>query len=274
MSTTIVMPTAIQGAIQTMCTDAVSQAVRVLSAKYEFDLKEAIATLDLDKIEIKAGGKASSGKKATTDKPKTKRGTTGYLMFTSHSRSEVTAEMSKALADGEKLKPSQVVTELGARWRALSDQEKSEWNDKAKSKNADSSDQESLAQSSDDEASVTSVKEVEKETKKVEKKETKKVEKKETKKETKKVEKEEKKQATQSDSAPAKKKQNGYLLFGQSIRAEVKAELTAALEEGEKLKGPAVVTEIAARWKTLSDEEKSKWNDQASQSGSDDPDSD
>jgi hypothetical protein len=182
--------------------------------------------------------------------------------------------MSKALADGEKLKPSQVVTELGARWRALSDQEKSEWNDKAKSKNADSSDQESLAQSSDDEASVTSVKEVEKETKKVEKKETKKVEKKETKKETKKVEKEEKKQATQSDSAPAKKKQNGYLLFGQSIRAEVKAELTAALEEGEKLKGPAVVTEIAARWKTLSDEEKSKWNDQASQSGSDDPDSD
>ena len=256
------MPTAIQGAIQTMCTDAVSQAVRVLSAKYEFDLKEAIATLDLDKIEIKAGGKASSGKKATTDKPKTKRGTTGYLMFTSHSRSEVTAEMSKALADGEKLKPSQVVTELGARWRALSEQEKSEWNAKAKSKNADSSDQESLAQSSDDEASVTSVKEVEKETKKVEKKETKK------------VEKEEKKQATQSDSAPAKKKQNGYLLFGQSIRAEVKAELTAALEEGEKLKGPAVVTEIAARWKALSDEEKSKWNDQASQSGSDDHDSD
>jgi len=271
MSTTIVMPTAIQGAIQTMCTDAVSQAVRVLSAKYEFDLKEAIATLDLDKIEIKAGGKASSGKKATTDKSKTKRGTTGYLMFTSHSRSEVTAEMSKALADGEKLKPSHVVTELGARWRALSDHEKSEWNDKAKSKNADSSDQESLAQSSDDEASVTSVKEVEKkETKKVEKKETKKVEKKETEK----VEKGEKKQTTQSDSAPAKKKQNGYLLFGQSIRAEVKAELTAALEEGEKLKGPAVVTEIATRWKALSDEEKSKWNDQASHSGSDDHDSD
>ena len=255
MSTTIVMPTAIQGAIQTMCTDAVSQAVRVLSAKYEFDLKEAIAALDLDKIEIKAGGKASSGKKATTDKPKAKRGTTGYLMFTSHSRSEVTAEMSKALADGEKLKPSQVVTELGARWRALPAHARQEWNDKAKSKNAESSDQESLAQSSDDDASVTSVKEVEK-------------------KETKKVEKEDKKQTTQSDSAPAKKKQNGYLLFGQSIRAEVKAELTAALEEGEKLKGPAVVTEIATRWKALSDEEKSKWNDQASQSGSDDPDSD
>ena len=156
------MPTAIQGAIQTMCTDAVSQAVRALSAKYEFDLKEAIAHLNLDKIEIKAGGKASSGKKATADKPKTKRGTTGYLMFTSHSRSEVTAEMTKALADGEKLKPSQVVTELGARWKALSDDEKSEWNDKAKSKNAENSDGESLAHSSDDEASVASEKEVKK----------------------------------------------------------------------------------------------------------------
>lgn len=265
------MPTAIQGAIQTMCTDAVSQAVRALSAKYEFDLKEAIAHLNLDKIEIKAGGKASSGKKATADKPKTKRGTTGYLMFTSHSRSEVTAEMTKALADGEKLKPSQVVTELGARWKALSDEEKSEWNDKAKSKNAENSDQESLAQSSDDEASVTSEKEVKKETKKAEKKETKKVEKKETKKAEKK---ETKKQTTESESPPAKKKQNGYLLFGQSIRAEVKADLTAALEEGEKLKGPAVVTEIAARWKALSEEDKAKWNDQANQSGSDDQDSD
>jgi len=67
MSTTIVMPTAIQGAIQTMCTEAVSQAVRALSAKYEFDLKEAIAHLSLDKIEINAGGKASSGKNATAD---------------------------------------------------------------------------------------------------------------------------------------------------------------------------------------------------------------
>ena len=251
------MPTAIQGAIQTMCTDAVSQAVRALSAKYEFDLKEAIAHLNLDKIEIKAGGKASSGKKATADKPKTKRGTTGYLMFTSHSRSEVTAEMTKALADGEKLKPSQVVTELGARWKALSDEEKSEWNDKAKSKNAENSDGESLAQSSDDEASVASDKEV----KKAEKKETKKAEKKE-------------KKTTESESPPAKKKQNGYLLFGQSIRAEVKADLTAALEEGEKLKGPAVVTEIAARWKALSEEDKAKWNEQANQSGSDDQDSD
>ena len=110
-----------------------------------------------------------------------------------------------------------------------------------------------------------------KEVKKAEKKDTKKADKKETKKAEKK---ETKKQTTDSESPPAKKKQNGYLLFGQSIRAEVKADLTAALEEGEKLKGPAVVTEIAARWKALSEEDKAKWNDQANQSGSDDQDSD
>ena len=45
--------------------------------------------------------------------------------------------MSKALADGEKLKPSQVVTELGARWKALPAHAQQEWNDKAKSKNAE-----------------------------------------------------------------------------------------------------------------------------------------
>jgi hypothetical protein len=59
-------------------------------------------------------------------------------------------------------------------------------------------------------------------------------------------------------------------LFGQSVRADVKAELTAALEEGEKIKGSAVITEIAARWKALSDEDKAKWNDQAEEAASGD----
>jgi len=126
------MPTAIQGAIQTMCADAVGQAVRALSEKYNFDLKEAMGTLSLDKLEIKTATKASGKKAVTTDKPKTKRGTTGYLMYTGELRKEVTDEMAKSLADGEKLKPSQVVTELAGRWKALSDEEKAAWNEKAK----------------------------------------------------------------------------------------------------------------------------------------------
>ena len=233
------MPTAIQAAIQTMCADAVGQAVRALSEKYNFDLKEAMGTLSLDKFEIKTATKASAKKKGvTTDKPK-KRGTTGYLMYTGELRKEVSDEMAKSLADGEKLKPSQVVTELAGRWKALSDDERSEWNEKAKANNADESDGESVAASSDDEP-------VKKETKKVVKKETKKVEKK----------------ASEAD-APVKKKQSGYIKYCNSIRPEVKAELEAELAEGEKLKPADTMSQLAKRWKALSDEEKAEWNEAA-----------
>ncbi len=238
----IVMPTAIQGAIQSMCADAVGQAVRALSEKYNFDLKEAMGTLSLDKLEIKTATKASGKKAVTTDKPKTKRGTTGYLMYTGELRKEVTDEMAKSLADGEKLKPSQVVTELAGRWKALSDEEKAAWNEKAKAKNAAESDGESVAASSDDEA-------VKKETKKVVKKETKKVEKKVS--------------DADASSAPVKKKQSGYIKYCNSIRAEVKAELEAELEEGEKLKPADTMSQLAKRWKALSDEEKAEWNEAA-----------
>ena len=243
----IVMPTAIQGAIQSMCADAVGQAVRALSEKYSFDLKEAMGSLNLDKFEIKATTKASGKKKAdTTDKPKTKRGTTGYLMYTGELRKEVTDEMAKSLADGEKLKPSQVVTELAGRWKALSESEKAEWNEKAKAKNAAESDGESVAASSDDEAA---------------KKETKKVEKKVEKKDTKKVEK--KASEANTSTAPVKKKQSGYIMFCNSIRAEVKAELEAELAQGEKLKPADTMSQLAKRWKALSEEEKAEWNEAA-----------
>lgn len=236
------MPTAIQGAIQTMCADAVGQAVRALSEKYNFDLKEAMGALSLDKFEIKTATKASAKKKGvTTDKPK-KRGTTGYLMYTGELRKEVSDEMAKLLADGEKLKPSQVVTELAGRWKALSDDERSQWNDKAKANNAAESDGESVAASSDDEPAK-------KETKKVVKKEIKKVEKKASEEET--------------SSAPVKKKQSGYIKYCNSIRPEVKAELEAELAEGEKLKPADTMSQLAKRWKALSDEEKAKWNEAA-----------
>lgn len=243
----IVMPTAIQGAIQSMCADAVGQAVRALSEKYSFDLKEAMGSLNLDKFEIKAATKASGKKKTdTTDKPKTKRGTTGYLMYTGELRKEVTDEMAQSLADGEKLKPSQVVTELAGRWKALSDEVKAEWNEKAKTKNAAESDGESAATSSDDEA-------VKKETPKVDKKPAKKVEKKETNKAS----------EANTSTAPVKKKQSGYIMFCNSIRAEVKAELEAELAEGDKLKPADTMSQLAKRWKALSEEEKAEWNEAA-----------
>ena len=269
----IVMPTAIQGAIQSMCADAVGQAVRALSEKYSFDIKEAMGSLNLDNFEIIAATKASRKKKTeTTNKAKTKRGTTGYLMYTGELRKNVTDEMTQSLADGEKIKPSQVVTELAGRWKALSDDEKAEWNEKANAKNSTDSDGESVVTSSDDEA-VNETKMVEKkETKKVEKKETKKVEKKETKK----VEKKETNKTSDANTstAPANRKHSGYILFCNSIRAEVKAKLEAELAEGEKLKPADTMSQLAKRWKTLSENEKAEWNDAAKTPENSDSDSD
>lgn len=250
MSTTIMMPNAIQGAIQAMCEDAIGQAVTALSAKYGFDADEAQRELNLGKIQIKGTStKASPGKKAADpDKPKAKRGPTGYLLYTKELRPEVKAEMEAELGEGEKLKPQDVVTALAARWKALGDEEKAQWNAKAKSPPA-----------SDDEATPSAPPPTPK---------------KETKKETKKeAKKEAKKDAGESSEAP-KKRQSGYLLFGKEMRADIKAAMEAELEEGEKLKPQAVVTEIAAQWKALSDEEKAEWNDKAKTPPSSEADSD
>ena len=65
------------------------------------------------------------------------------------------------------------------------------------------------------------------------------------------------------DESKPKKRQTGYLLFSQEMRAEARAELEAELEEGEKLKPQAVVTHLAGLWKGLSEEEKAEWNEKA-----------
>lgn len=256
--TTIQMPIAIQGAIQSMCEDAISQAIAALSEKYSFDAEEARRELNLGKITVKAGSATTKGKsKQTDDKPKTKRGPTGYLMYTASMRPEVKAELEAALEEGEKLKPQSVVTELAAKWKALSDEERTEWNDKAKAS--------SPAQSDSEEEKV-----LKKDTKKAETKPKAEAKKPETKKaETKKAE--PKKDKGETSSAPKQKKQNGYLLFAKEKRSEIKAELEAELEEGEKLSPPKVVTAIAAAWKALDDDERAEWNEKAkpSSSGSD-----
>ena len=56
------------------------------------------------------------------------------------------------------------------------------------------------------------------------------------------------------------KKTSGYLIYSNSVRAEVKAQL---ITDGDDGKPKDVVRAIAAKWKQLSDEEKVVWNDQA-----------
>ena len=56
------------------------------------------------------------------------------------------------------------------------------------------------------------------------------------------------------------KKTSGYLIYSNSVRAEVKEQLIAGGGEG---KPKEVVQAIAAKWKELGDEGKAFWNDKA-----------
>jgi len=67
------------------------------------------------------------------EKPKKKR-TSGYLLYSADKRDAVKAKLT---ADGAKLKNQDIMTELGAMWKALSDEEKASWNDKAKAVDVD-----------------------------------------------------------------------------------------------------------------------------------------
>ena len=76
--------------------------------------------------------------------------------------------------------------------------------------------------------------------------------------------------AKSSDEPKAKRKMTGYLLFSKEMRADVKEALEAELEEGEKLKPQATVTELAAQWKALSEEEQAEWKERAAAESEDD----
>lgn len=138
------MPNAMDLALKSMMEDAVTQAVSALSEKHGFDLEDALRDLNLNEIKLvrKRGPSAKSekkGKKASANKPKTKRGTTGYQVFSNEVRAEVKSDLEKAAEEGVKVTPQQVQTELGSRWSALSDEEKAVYNTKATEINSEAS---------------------------------------------------------------------------------------------------------------------------------------
>jgi len=142
------MPQEFDVAIKAMCGDAVAQAVAILAEKYGFDLEDASRHLGQDELKIvrkrgpspkkaedKTVAKSKKATKAKSDdpeKPKVKRGPTGDLLFAGDVRPEVRTEMELVLGEGEKLKPQDVVREIAIRWKALSEDERAEWNTKAK----------------------------------------------------------------------------------------------------------------------------------------------
>ena len=147
MSAVITMPTAIDESIRACCAEAVSQAVIALAAKYGFDAEEAERELNLGELKLqrKRGpvakksvtktSKSKDAKEAGEAKPKKRM--TGYLLFSKEMRPEVREALEAELEEGEKLKPQDVVTELAAQWKALSDEEKAEWKDKAEQGSSD-----------------------------------------------------------------------------------------------------------------------------------------
>ena len=141
MSAIISMPTAIDESIKGMCVEAVSQAVAALAEKYGFDAEEAERELNLGELKMqrkrgpapkaKADTKAKA-KKEAGDKPKAKRAATGYLTYAASVRAETKEELQAEVEDGEKLKPQAVVTAIAAKWKALTEDERTEWNEVAK----------------------------------------------------------------------------------------------------------------------------------------------
>tara|TARA_B100001059_G_C17817181_1_gene576027 strand:+ start:268 stop:735 length:468 start_codon:yes stop_codon:yes gene_type:complete len=142
MSAVITMPAAFDESIRAVCSEAVQQAVAALAEKYSFDAEEAIRELDLGELKIlrkrgpapkKSVAKADKKTKAQ-DESKPKKRQTGYLLFSQEMRAEARAELEAGLGEGEKLKPQVVVSHLAGMWKALSTEEKAEWNEKAKPK--------------------------------------------------------------------------------------------------------------------------------------------
>jgi Mg-chelatase subunit ChlI len=228
------MPAAIQGAIQEMCADAVSQSVKFLSDKYGFDHDDAVRLLNLTDMVVKASDSKSKSKSKTTSEDKPKRGTNGYRVYSDAMRAQVSKEMSDALAQGETLKPSMVVAELGKRWKALNLDEQAEWKGKATEINlsADSGTPDKKVEKAD--------KNPEKTDKKVDKKSPKKSSKSDSDKSD-----SDKSDSDKSDADKKPKKKNGYILFGNSVRAEIKQRLINELPEGEKLKPGNLMSEVA-----------------------------
>ena len=114
--------------------------IEVLSQRVEVLEKQMAALLadNSTKIHDKPNNKTKkedkeekSKKKAKKDdkedKPKKKR-VSGYLLFSKVNRDEVKQE----LFGDEKPKNSDIMVELGKRWKALDDEEREEWNTQAK----------------------------------------------------------------------------------------------------------------------------------------------
>ena len=212
-----------------MTIELLNQRVQVLE-------KQLVALMG-DKTADKKDKKVKKEKDAS---PKPKR-TSAWILFQAANREGVKERLSEETGD-EKVKSTDVMTELAKMWKGLSDEEKSPYEEKAKHIRAERSD-------SDTEAVDVADGELKKEAPAPEKPSKKEKEKKEKK-----------------DDKPKKKRVSGYILFQKAMRDEAKQSLEADAEEDEpKIKQSAILSELGKMWKALSDEEREEWNEKAAE---------
>jgi hypothetical protein len=114
-----------------MSSTTIAQRVELLEKQVALLLKADVPFEAVSDAKEKPTKKAKVAKKeviAEEEKPKKKR-TSGYLLYSADTREAV---KTKLTTDGAKLKNQDIMTELGAMWKALSEEERTKWNDKAK----------------------------------------------------------------------------------------------------------------------------------------------
>ena len=114
--------------------------IEMLTQRVEVLEKQMATLLNTDHDNTKTDEKTNKTKTKTKtkkdendDKPKQKR-VSGYLLFSKVTRDEVKQE----LFGDDKPKNSEIMVELGKRWKALEDDEREEWNRQAKEQASDS----------------------------------------------------------------------------------------------------------------------------------------
>ena len=188
---------------------------------------------------------------------KTKR-TSGYLQHNTARRAEVKARLE---AEGaEKIKATDVTKELAIIWKALSDDEREEWNAKAKAMKESPEWLNQAAKAVDLKVQFAphpaveadlEAEEIDLEVEVVEKP---------------KKGKKEKKEKKEKDDKSKKKRVSGYILFQKAMREDVVQTLKDALEEADaKVKQSDVMSELGKMWKALDDDEREEWNDKAAE---------
>jgi HMG (high mobility group) box len=128
-------------AIKLSVDNNVEAIVKALSVKFNFSFADAMESLQSEASPLEASSKKAKKVKKAVDPDKPKRAATGYLTYSKEMREQVKADLTANLECDAKLKPQDIVKQLAAQWKALSEDEQKEWNDKAKSASSGSDDE-------------------------------------------------------------------------------------------------------------------------------------